>query len=74
MPLGIDGPSTVRRSYGASKLQGEVAISAAAQQFGVSHSLIGYHNDYGPRMGDNDTRTSMGHAAKKACSSKGLVY
>jgi nucleoside-diphosphate-sugar epimerase len=52
VPLSIDDPSNVRWSYGASKLHGEVAVFAAAQQFGVPHTIIRFHNVYGPRMGD----------------------
>lgn len=52
VPLGIDDPSNVRWSYGASKLHGEVAVFAAAHQYGVPHTIIRYHNVYGPRMGD----------------------
>jgi nucleoside-diphosphate-sugar epimerase len=52
VPLGIDDPSNVRWSYGASKLHGEVAVFAAAQQYGIAHTIIRYHNVYGPRMGD----------------------
>jgi nucleoside-diphosphate-sugar epimerase len=52
VPLGIDDPSNVRWSYGASKLHGEVAVFAAARQYGIAHTIIRYHNVYGPRMGD----------------------
>ncbi len=52
VPLSIDDPSNVRWSYGASKLHGEVAVFAAAQQFGIAHTIIRFHNVYGPRMGD----------------------
>jgi nucleoside-diphosphate-sugar epimerase len=52
VPLCVDDPANVRWSYGASKLHGEVAVFAAAQQFGLRHSVIRYHNVYGPRMGD----------------------
>lgn len=52
VPLGIDDPSNVRWSYGASKMHGEVAVFAAAAQSGLKHSIIRFHNVYGPRMGD----------------------
>lgn len=52
VPLSFDDPSNVRWSYGASKMHGEVAVFAAAAQGGLKHSVIRYHNAYGPRMGD----------------------
>lgn len=52
VPLSIDDPSNPRWSYGASKLHGEVAVHAAARQFGMPQTIIRYHNVYGPRMGD----------------------
>ena len=52
VPLGIDDPSNVRWSYGASKLHGEVATFAAGAQFDMPFTIIRYHNVYGPRMGD----------------------
>ena len=52
VPLSFDDPANVRWSYGASKMHGEVAAFAAAQQYGLAHSIIRYHNAYGPRMGD----------------------
>ena len=52
VPLSFDDPSNVRWSYGASKMHGEVAVFAAAAQSGLKHSVIRYHNAYGPRMGD----------------------
>jgi UDP-glucose 4-epimerase len=52
VPLSFDDPSNVRWSYGASKMHGEVAVFAAAAQTGLKHSVIRYHNAYGPRMGD----------------------
>ena len=33
-------------------MHGEIATFAAAQQYGLAHSVIRYHNVYGPRMGD----------------------
>ena len=33
-------------------MHGEIASFAAAGQHGVAHSVIRYHNVYGPRMGD----------------------
>ncbi len=52
VPLGIEDPSNVRWSYGASKLHGEVATFAAGAQFDMPFTVIRYHNVYGPRMGD----------------------
>ena len=52
MPLSIDDPANVRWSYAASKMHGEIAAFAAAQQHGIAHSIIRFHNVYGPRMGD----------------------
>jgi UDP-glucose 4-epimerase len=52
VPLSIDDPLNPRWSYGASKLHGEVAVHAAARQFGLAQTVIRYHNVYGPRMGD----------------------
>ncbi len=52
VPLSIDDPGNPRWSYGASKLHGEVAVHSAARQYGIAHTIIRYHNVYGPRMGD----------------------
>lgn len=51
-PLCIDDPTNLRWSYGASKLHGEVACFAAAEQYNIPISIIRFHNVYGPRMGD----------------------
>lgn len=52
VPLAIDDVTNVRWSYGGSKMHGEIAVIAAAQQFKMPFSIIRYHNVYGPRMGD----------------------
>jgi nucleoside-diphosphate-sugar epimerase len=52
VPVGIDDITNVRWSYGGSKMHGEIAVIAAAEQFGLPYSAIRYHNVYGPRMGD----------------------
>lgn len=52
VPLCITEPSNLRWSYGGSKLHGEVMVTGACHQFGKEHTIIRYHNVYGPRMGD----------------------
>jgi UDP-glucose 4-epimerase len=52
VPLCIADPTNVRWSYGAAKLHGEVMLTAAGQECGLAHTIIRYHNVYGPRMGD----------------------
>jgi nucleoside-diphosphate-sugar epimerase len=52
VPLCITDPSNLRWSYGGSKLHGEVLVTAACHQHAKDHTIIRYHNVYGPRMGD----------------------
>ena len=52
VPLCITDPSNLRWSYGGSKLHGEVLVTGACHQFDKEHTIIRYHNVYGPRMGD----------------------
>lgn len=52
VPLCIADPRNVRWSYGGSKLHGELAAFAAAEQFGTLITVIRFHNVFGPRMGD----------------------
>ena len=40
-----------RWSYALGKLYGEIALSAACQEFGASGTILRYHNLYGPDMG-----------------------
>ncbi len=52
VPLCISDPSNLRWSYGGSKLHGEILVTAACHQYSKDHTIIRYHNVYGPRMGD----------------------
>ena len=52
VPLCIPDPTNLRWSYGGSKLHGEVAVTAACNQYGTEYTILRYHNVYGPRMGD----------------------
>jgi len=52
VPLCITDPDNLRWSYGASKLHGEVLVTAACHQYQKDYTIIRYHNVYGPRMGD----------------------
>ncbi len=52
VPLSLDGVDNPRWSYAASKMHGEVVTHQASRTYGYDHSIIRYHNVYGPRMGD----------------------
>ncbi|WP_290985123.1 NAD(P)-dependent oxidoreductase [Hyphomicrobium sp.] len=65
VPLGIDDVTNVRWSYGGSKMHGEIAVVAAAQQFKLPFSIIRYHNVYGPRMGDKHVMPDFLMRARK---------
>lgn len=51
--LSIEDIHNPRWSYAAAKIVGEIAMQAAAIQFGSRGVIVRYHNVYGPRMGDN---------------------
>ena len=52
VPLVVDNPQNVRWSYGGSKILGEIACHAYAQERGMKDfRIVRYHNVYGPRMG-----------------------
>jgi UDP-glucose 4-epimerase len=52
VPMCIPDSRNIRWSYGASKLHGELLLHSAFAQHGLPHTIIRYHNVYGPRMGD----------------------
>ncbi len=52
VPASITDPSNERWSYGGSKLHGEILVTNACRQYPCEHTIIRYHNAYGPRMGD----------------------
>lgn len=49
--VGFKDVTNSRWSYGGAKLAGEIALLAAGEQFGIPHSIIRFHNVYGPDMG-----------------------
>jgi nucleoside-diphosphate-sugar epimerase len=51
VPLVISDVSNPRWSYASSKILSEVAIASAYAQYGLSYSIVRFHNVYGPRMG-----------------------
>ncbi len=65
VPLTLDDILNVRRSYGGSKLHGEIAVIAARAQFGLPFTIIRYHNAYGPRMGDKHVIPDFYNRARK---------
>lgn len=52
VPIGIDDVFNPRWSYAMGKMHGEVATITGCTQHNVEHTIIRYHNAYGPRMGD----------------------
>ncbi len=52
MRLSIAVVFNARWSRGASKLHGEVLVINGYPQFDRRFTVIGYHDAYGPRMGD----------------------
>ena len=50
-PLVLEDPRNPRFSYAASKIAGESIVINAARQRGFEHTVLRYHNVYGPRMG-----------------------
>jgi UDP-glucose 4-epimerase len=51
--VGFTNVMNPRWSYAGAKLSGEIALVAAAEQFGLNFSIIRYHNVYGRDMGLN---------------------
>lgn len=52
VPLSLDDVGNPRWSYAASKMHGEVVTHQASRIHGFAHTIIRFHNVYGPRMGD----------------------
>ena len=51
VPLALTDLSDPRSSYAASKIAAELAVTQWAAADGRSHTILRYHNVYGPRMG-----------------------
>lgn len=50
-PLVVPDPTNPRWSYGVSKIAGELVVVNAARRHGFEHTILRYHNVYGPGMG-----------------------
>jgi dTDP-glucose 4,6-dehydratase/UDP-glucose 4-epimerase len=50
-PLVVPDPTNPRWSYGGSKIAGELVVVNWARRHGFEHTIVRYHNVYGPAMG-----------------------
>ena len=51
VPLAVTDLDDPRSSYAASKIAAELAVTQWARAGGGEHTIVRYHNVYGPRMG-----------------------